>query len=80
MTTPPSLPDLTALDQANLHLSRAMALAQLLECCGGGSIPLKASMLEMVAGMLGEELQIAQGTINSIFGLSCESKTRPVTK
>ncbi|MBF0270719.1 MAG: hypothetical protein HQL98_01410 [Magnetococcales bacterium] len=68
MTTPPSPPDLAALDRANLHMSRAMALAQLLECCGGGTIPLKASMLEVVAGMLGEELRAIQQALNHSDG------------
>ncbi|MBF0192700.1 MAG: hypothetical protein HQL99_16425 [Magnetococcales bacterium] len=65
-TTPPD--HIALVDATNLHLTRALAIAHLLECsCGSTFIP-KASMLEVLAGMLEDEVRAAQETFHTLFG------------
>ncbi|MBF0192715.1 MAG: hypothetical protein HQL99_16500 [Magnetococcales bacterium] len=70
MNTPTPAALVVLMDQISAPLSRAIALANLLECCCASPIAPKFGMLEIVAGLLVDELRTIQQALNASEGAS----------
>ncbi|MBF0192428.1 MAG: hypothetical protein HQL99_15010 [Magnetococcales bacterium] len=71
--TPPD--HIALVDAVNLHLTRALAIAHLLECCCGSTIGPKIGMLEVAAGMLEEELVAVQHALPRFWGYFAQNRS-----
>ncbi|MBF0192740.1 MAG: hypothetical protein HQL99_16630 [Magnetococcales bacterium] len=70
MNTPTPAAIVVLMDQISAPLSRAIALANLLECCYASPIAPKFGMLEIVAGLLVDELTSIRKAVNDHLGKS----------
>lgn len=68
MNTPTPAALVVLMDQISAPLSRAIALANLLECCCASPIATKFGMLEVVAGLLVDELTSIRTAVNDHLG------------